>query len=358
MSDTATVKLSLPLIQAAEAQKHVTHNEALDTLDALVHLAVLDRDLTAPPASPADGDAYIPAAGAGGEWSGRDNDVVVWQGGLWRHYSPQTGWRAFIIDEQKVFVWDGSAWTSIADFATPSELQNVTLFGLGTTADAANPFSAKLNDCLFTARYAAESGTGDLRCTLNKEAAANNLSLLMKHDWSARAELGLLGNDEFTLKMSADGTNWKKAIEVDAEGHVKLPQRPLFMGRRTAGDMNASGVFVTDQVLVDTAAAYNTANGRFTCPVAGVFQVHGGVLFDINSATGSWISLEVRKNGVTVGSAIAFARQETAARYVFPSAAGLVSVSAGDYLEFHVNLSAGALVYGTGYNFLLIKQEA
>ena len=58
MSD-ATTHLLLPYILAAQAQKHVTHNEALRLLDGLVQLSVLDRDLTAPPGSPADGDRYI-----------------------------------------------------------------------------------------------------------------------------------------------------------------------------------------------------------------------------------------------------------------------------------------------------------
>ena len=50
MSD-ATTHLLLPYILAAQAQKHVTHNEALRILDGLVQLSVLDRDLTAPPGS-------------------------------------------------------------------------------------------------------------------------------------------------------------------------------------------------------------------------------------------------------------------------------------------------------------------
>ena len=62
MSD-ATTHLLLPYILAAQAQKHVTHNEALRLLDGLVQLSVLDRDLTAPPGSPADGDRYIVASG-------------------------------------------------------------------------------------------------------------------------------------------------------------------------------------------------------------------------------------------------------------------------------------------------------
>lgn len=49
MSSDATPLLSLPLILPAQAQKHVTHNESLRLLDILVHLAVLDRDRSAPP---------------------------------------------------------------------------------------------------------------------------------------------------------------------------------------------------------------------------------------------------------------------------------------------------------------------
>ncbi|NIY96792.1 DUF2793 domain-containing protein, partial [Salipiger sp. HF18] len=63
MSDTTT-HLLLPYIHAARAQQHVTHNEALRILDGLVQLSVLDRDLTAPPGSPTDGDRYIVASGA------------------------------------------------------------------------------------------------------------------------------------------------------------------------------------------------------------------------------------------------------------------------------------------------------
>ena len=48
----ATSNLSLPFIMAAQAQKHVTHNEALRALDAVVQLMVLDKDLDSPPGSP------------------------------------------------------------------------------------------------------------------------------------------------------------------------------------------------------------------------------------------------------------------------------------------------------------------
>ena len=50
-----TPNLGLPYIMAAQSQKHVTHNEAIRALDAVVQLSVLDRDLSAPPGSPVEG---------------------------------------------------------------------------------------------------------------------------------------------------------------------------------------------------------------------------------------------------------------------------------------------------------------
>ena len=64
-----TPLLKLPYILAAQSQKHVTHNEALRVLDALVQLAVLDKDLATPPGSPAAGARYIIGAAPTGAWS-------------------------------------------------------------------------------------------------------------------------------------------------------------------------------------------------------------------------------------------------------------------------------------------------
>ena len=72
-----TVSLGLPLLVAEQAQKHVTHNEALRALDAIVQLSVKDRDLAAPPGSPAEGDRYIVAASPTGAWAGHAGDIAV-----------------------------------------------------------------------------------------------------------------------------------------------------------------------------------------------------------------------------------------------------------------------------------------
>jgi hypothetical protein len=108
-----TPNLALPYIAAAQAQKHVTHNEALDRLDGLVQLSVKDRDLTAPPGSPADGDRYIVATGATGAWAGWDGDAALFSGGAWLRLNPREGWRVWVEDEGLLLVRSGGAWLTL-----------------------------------------------------------------------------------------------------------------------------------------------------------------------------------------------------------------------------------------------------
>ncbi|HUU24388.1 MAG TPA: DUF2793 domain-containing protein [Methyloceanibacter sp.] len=71
-----SAKLRIPFIAASQAQKHVTHNEAMTLLDTLVQLSVLDKDLITPPAEPDEGDCYIVAGTATGAWVGWENRVA------------------------------------------------------------------------------------------------------------------------------------------------------------------------------------------------------------------------------------------------------------------------------------------
>lgn len=110
----STPNLLLPYIMPSQAQKHVTHNEALRVLDALVHLAVLDRDLTAPPSAPDEGDRYIVAAPATDMWAAQDGKIAAWQDGGWTFLDPKPGWLCFVVDEGALLCWTGSAWESAA----------------------------------------------------------------------------------------------------------------------------------------------------------------------------------------------------------------------------------------------------
>jgi hypothetical protein len=374
MSDITT-HLLLPYILAAQAQKHVTHNEALRLLDAMVQLSVLDRDLTAPPATPADGDRYIVASGATGLWAGWDLNVALWVDGVWMRLVPRPGWLAWIADEASSVVWTGAIWeltgvpqdvsdaifslvndadptkkalfslsgistattrtfslpntsselailagtqsftgnktfagtltvtgtmlvasasatigssaitatygmgtgvtttgvtktvnlgtggasgsttvvnigsatagaggTTVVNTPTVTFANTVTAVGMpqanltaqllglgGATADATNRLSANTPNVLLN------NAGASIEVTVNKNAAANDASYSFKTGFSARALIGLLGSDDFSFKVSPNGSTFYDAFLIDrTNGQVELPQPTILPGLNAA----------------------------------------------------------------------------------------------------------------------------
>jgi hypothetical protein len=269
---TDTVHLGLPTIEGAQAQKHVTHNEALVVLDALMMLAVIDRDLSSPPGSPGEGDRYLVKSPGSGAFAGKDDQVAHYVDGGWTFYAPQIGWICYVGDEAKLVAWDGASWQVVSG-DTITELQNLARLGVGTTADATNPFAAKLNNALWVAKTVGEGGDGDLRYKLSKESAAKTLSLLFQTAFSGRAEIGLTGDDDFHFKVSPDGAIWYEGIRINrTTGAVVCPQgitgvRPQLTASRTyyvrtdGSDSNdgsandAAHAFATGQKAIDVATS-------------------------------------------------------------------------------------------------------
>jgi hypothetical protein len=276
-----TSNLGLPYILPSQAQKHVTHNEALRALDAIVQIAILDRDLAEPPVSPSEGDRYIVAAGGSGAWSGHDDEIAAWQDGAWAFYSPGAGWLAWIADEGALAAWEGEAWTG-----TGGGLNPAPLVGVNATADATNRLSVK-SDAVLLSHDDVTPGNGDQRTKLNKASAANTASILFQDAYSGRAEFGLAGDDDFHIKVSPDGSAWFDAILVDKDtGVVSFPNSAIAGGReiltadrtyyvRTDGDDgnnglsdNSGGAFATIQKAIDTACALDMSIHNVTIRIA------------------------------------------------------------------------------------------
>ncbi len=138
----STDNLGLPFIVAAQAQKHVSHNESLRTLDVLLQLAVLDKDQMTPPGTPAPGDRYIVPEGASDAWSGQAGNVAAWQDGAWSFHVPREGWLAWIGDEQRLYCWRAEAWSPLVNaFESSSSLVDGAgneILALEPAADAVN----------------------------------------------------------------------------------------------------------------------------------------------------------------------------------------------------------------------------
>ncbi len=218
--------LSLPLILPAQAQKHVTHNEALRLLDVLVQLVVADRTLTAPPASPQEGARHIIAAGATGEWAARDGQIAAFWDNAWLYLVPQDGWVAFVRAEGTHAIHVAGTW--LADHEQGVSFPNL---GINATADTVNRLSVNSDASLLN-----HDGAGH-QLKLNKAGTTETASLLYQSAFSGRAEIGLAGNDALSIKVSPDGTNFQEAMVIDqTSANVTLPGQVTAGGVRFQAD--------------------------------------------------------------------------------------------------------------------------
>ena len=261
MSEVSSI-LSLPYIQPSQAQKHVTHNEAVQVLDAVVQLSVAARAQTTPPSAPLAGARYIVPAGANGVWAGQDDALAVFEQTAWRFIAPITGWVAWVEDEAALVVFaQGTGWSV---YAPP--VMGADQFGINASADATNRLAVSAPATLLT-----HEGAGH-QVKINKAATTDTASLLYQSNWSGRAEMGLAGNDDFSLKVSADGASWSEALRADgATGVVTLPQGAQIDGAIT-------GQAVT-QGPADTTAGrvIRTEDGYVKSSVVGTVSEAAGV---------------------------------------------------------------------------------
>jgi len=222
---TATTNLGLPLMTAAQSQKHVTHNDALTDLDSVVQMAVISATLTTPPGSPSDGDRYLPGTGSTGAWSGKDSNLVTWVNGAWSFMAPREGWLCWDTANGRLLVYHSSSWL---DFFTVYP-------------------TIKLNK--------ASSGLDD--------------SITMQTAWSTRAIFGTLGDDEFRLKVSPDGSAFYTSLRAwkDLAGRMDLrPSRRLqpMSWDVALGSSSVSAIGLAVSVTGTVSSATPASGGLFS----------------------------------------------------------------------------------------------
>lgn len=269
MSDE-TPNLALPFILPAQAQKHVTHNEALLALDALTQL-VITADGTEPPPSPADGTCYWILPDATGAWSGKSGRIAARQDGAWSWLLPRRGWRAFHLASGRLTVFDGTGWQDAALSGDGS----LDRLGINATADTTNRLSVASDATLLS-----HDGTGH-QLKLNKAAPTDTASLLFQSAWSGRAEMGLAGSDEFSLKVSPDGSNWITALAIGGNGVPRMETRPAVRAARSTIDQTpASGSTTGFDAMPTMRGGFalgtpvpSGVGARLVVPVSGLYMV-------------------------------------------------------------------------------------
>lgn len=226
-----TTRLGLPFVMPAQAQKHVTVNESLRRLDVLVQTCVVSASTAAEPAAPAAGDAFIlTPERAGATWSAmRPGSIAAFQDGAFAEIAPVAGQLAFVRDEGALRVFDGANWASVV---SPS-LDASALFGVNAEADAVNRLSVKA-DAELLSHDDVTPGSGDARKIINKAALGRTAAVLFQSGFSGRAEIGLLGSDALSFKVSSDGATFREILRMDA-ATGNLGVRRAVAGSNTIG---------------------------------------------------------------------------------------------------------------------------
>ncbi len=105
-----TARLSLPLLSVGQAQKEITHNEALTRIDALVQPVVESIAPASVPSTPVIGRCWIVGTGATGAWAGNDGALANWTEGGWRFVPAFPGMSVWSIADNMVVTRQGATW--------------------------------------------------------------------------------------------------------------------------------------------------------------------------------------------------------------------------------------------------------
>tara|TARA_R110000822_G_scaffold139730_3_gene277327 strand:+ start:608 stop:1576 length:969 start_codon:yes stop_codon:yes gene_type:complete len=146
-------------------------------------------------------------------------------------------------------------------------------------------------------------------------------------------------NGNGQLEFWSDGAGIGRVLGLDQDGRVTNPRQPLFTG---VNNSQGYGVNTTSSTLYNAMTTILNVgshwNGtRFTCPIAGVYQVHAHYMKDANATPAC--HLDIYKNGSTYTGARV--RASEGATYDYPSGTYYIQCAASDFIEYYYHGPGG-----------------
>lgn len=306
---TFSPRLGLPFIEGAQAQKHVTHTAKVERLDVITQLTVQAFGAETPPASPVERQCWAPGPQPTGVWASHQGQIATFASGGWLFVTPAPGWRAWGLASGNLQVFQIGAWGAVTSPAQAPDLNNLPGVGINASSDTTNRLVVSAAATLLT-----PAGSGH-QLKINKATTGATGSLLYQTGFSGRAEMGQAGNNDFSIKVSANGSVWTEALRIDvASGAVSLPatrtrqlmayiyRHYLFSDRRwtatsandsstNAGlgtsaapemDWNSKGIFVPAGTSLRAFTVVGAING------ADIVDMEVGVYYQYGPWNGGW----------------------------------------------------------------------
>lgn len=322
MNISATSHLNLPFLQAGQALKNITHNEALQRLDSGLYLSCSDMSAELLPSSPSAGAAVIISTAPDSTLSDHAQDIAVFVNGSWIWFTPKSGWTVWDETGQTLRVFDGTLWVGPAPETVPDTLPQL---GLNTSASPGQRLAVASDTSLFT-------HDGDShRLTLNRAAATDTASLIFQTDYAGDAELGLTGADGFSLKTSPDGITFSSRLTTP-DNYTGI-RSPAFGSARVTIAKDTADLVPTPATGGIIVLTIINDNGYPQVQHSGIFAYDTG-------NTPSLISLAITNKVENKGSTVLDGTICTAGNI------GVSAVTGGLYIE---NRTAGAHVISTTF---------
>ena len=342
-----TPNLDLPYIAPAQAQKHVTHNEAIRALDAVVQLSVTTI-LDTPPTNPVNGERFIVGTDPDSEFLDHPNEVAAFQDGAWTFLTPQEGWRVYDNTAKDLYVFSNAGWASVLPEQLPQEFADQ--FGVNASADDFNRLVVKSEASLFD-----HVGAGH-QLKVNKADDDKTASLLFQSNYQGHAEMGLTGSNDFALRVSEDGVEFNDTMRVShLTGDVSFENgthrdRLLPTVANTGNQSEFYGFPNLSTIATSQGSITLTSNRVYFCPiyVDRPTEITGGLVVVSSAASDS---AAVMRIGVfDVGEAVGNSWQIGSKRADF----GRISPTTAGGLDFTTDtpvlLERGWYMFALGVN--------
>lgn len=169
LQPTTSPKLGIKLVEANASGQVARLNEGLSFLDILVLGLVKDKDLTAPPGSPASGDTYIVAASPTGAWAGQAKNIAAYINSAWVFFVPKKGWTFHVEDESKDYQFDATNWVE--------KTSNVTTAPTWTAVTKTASFTVSLSEA---AVYLVDATSGNIIITIIAASTMGSRGFIFK----------------------------------------------------------------------------------------------------------------------------------------------------------------------------------
>lgn len=208
----------------------------------------------------------------------------------------------------------------------------------------------KSRDIADGTRYVDASGDtflGDLTGGTPSSAGA---AVRFSNNTNSNEKWSVYGWDD-QFQVSKRDANWGWAgtyLAVDTSGSVLTPNQPAFVAYNAPAYLTDNTNIVWSSTVLNRGSVYNTSNGRFTAPVAGLYQFFASVRIEAAEPAATYHRVCFVHNGSDIMWSKSRLNSRTATGYYSHAASDqIVGCQAGDYVNVKFESSVGQFTSGS-----------